>query len=155
MGWDHLKMAVINEVFYFFSFALLSMRMELRRLKISGCNFKWALLQKDYCVVLCFVSVLQDCISECWGAWPERWCQPVTIGGQSHEPRHNVTNVITDNELSRPELTMENSWEEIINALEVEKIQIYLIYTHHRPCTAKKHRAMALFWMLLIERVIE
>ena len=64
--------------------------------------------------------------------------RPVTISGQSHEPRHNVTNVITDNELSRPELTMENSWEQIINALEVEKIQIYLEPpTIHTPCTAK------------------
>ena len=60
---------------------------------------------------------------------------PVTISSQSHEPRHNVTNVITDNELSRPELTMENSWEEIMNALEVEKSQIYLTTA---PCIAKK-----------------
>ena len=81
--------------------------------------------------------------------------RPVTISGQSHEPRHNVTNVITDNELSRPELTMENSWEEIINALEVEKIQKYLEPPTMPTCTARKQRAMALFWMLTIERVIE
>ena len=126
MDWDHFKMTIINEVFCFL-FCSSSLRMGWSRLKISGCNFKWALSQKDYCVVLCFVSVLQDCISvwrrlDSWTHRGDDGRSVVTSPSRCHECEAGP--VITDNEMSPPEA---HNGDEIINALEVEQIQIPLM----------------------------